>query len=610
MAAAPVPGLAEALAGQYELVRELGRGGMGVVYLARELRLERQVALKVLPPDLARTPELRERFVREARTAAQLAHPNIVPIYRADDLGGFAFFAMGFVEGETLAERIRARGRLSPAETVRVLREVAWALAYAHARGVVHRDVKPENVLVEQATGRVLVTDFGIARDGRASPLTQEGNVLGSVHYMSPEQATGEPLDGRSDLYALGVIGFLALTGTLPFTAEAPGAVLVAHATKPAPRVRERAPDVPEPLARVIDRCLAKAPADRYATGEALADALGAALGGEATPPGGLAPETVLTPEQAEALWLRAAQLQLDAATRIRLRAAQGETLPAAPVAAAPTSGYRLRDVEAAAREVGIAPEYVALALSELPAAPAPAGGAVQPFTALEERAATFSLGSAERSLSVSRVIRAQPARVLEVLGKVVTGAPYELRLLDVQGGHPLDGGLLVFEVPGLRSGQYVNAAALASFRIQMEAIELRRATITLHALPGDGGTEVRFFGDLRPGVRANWKASKWWNGLATLGGLGVGWAIAVKSALAWAPFAPLLVPIVLGGGAFVSYRAIYRKALRDARAEVEGMLQNVESAVRSQAVFGTVPPPPGIPPARDDGSDFVVISS
>src|SRR5215213_2051198 len=218
-----------ALTGLYFLERELGRGGMGIVYLAREVRLDRPVAIKVLPPALAARPELRERFLREAKTAAQLSHPNIVPIFRVDEVADFVYFAMAFVDGETLGERIRARGALSPREVARLLQEVGWALAYAHARGIVHRDVKPDNILLEQGTGRALVTDFGIAcgplinqgptGSSHFQPLTQEGMVMGTAHYMSPEQAAGEPLDGRSDLYSLGVVAYLALAGRLPFDA-------------------------------------------------------------------------------------------------------------------------------------------------------------------------------------------------------------------------------------------------------------------------------------------------------------------------------------------------------------------------------------------------------
>src|SRR6516162_3582732 len=153
----------EALAGEYSLERELGRGGMGIVYLAREVRLARQVAIKVLPPPLAAADLLRAQFFREAQTAAGLSHPNIVPIHRVDEAGGFAYFVMAYVNGETLAERVARRGPLAPHQAARVLREVAWALTYAHASGIVHRDVKADNILIETAAERVFVSDFGIA---------------------------------------------------------------------------------------------------------------------------------------------------------------------------------------------------------------------------------------------------------------------------------------------------------------------------------------------------------------------------------------------------------------------------------------------------------------
>jgi len=251
-AAAELTALRSALRGQYSVDRELGRGGMGIVVIARDERLDRQVALKVLPPSLAKVAETRERFLREARMSAQLSHPNIVPVYRADEIGGFAFFVMGYVDGETLGDRIRDRGSLPPSEVVRMLREVAWALTYAHARGIVHRDVKPENILIERSSGRAIVTDFGIARADFNPSLTADGLVLGTVHYMSPEQSTGEPFDGRSDLYALGCIGFFALSGRLPFEGTTPQAILIAHATKPPPTLRSVAPNVPFALAALV----------------------------------------------------------------------------------------------------------------------------------------------------------------------------------------------------------------------------------------------------------------------------------------------------------------------------------------------------------------------
>src|ERR1041384_2253705 len=162
-------GFQTALAGRYSIERELGRGGMGIVYLAREVRLDRLVALKLLPPALARLPGPRERFLREARLAAKLSHPNIIPIYAVDEVAEYVFFAMAYVEGETLTERVRNRGPLPPGDATRLLREIAWALAYAHAQGVIHRDVKPDNIMLEAGSGRALVADFGIAAQGRGA---------------------------------------------------------------------------------------------------------------------------------------------------------------------------------------------------------------------------------------------------------------------------------------------------------------------------------------------------------------------------------------------------------------------------------------------------------
>ena len=264
-----------ALAGEYSLQRELGRGGMGVVYLARDVQLDRDVAIKVLPTHLARDGAARERFVREARTAAGLSHPHIVPIHRVGEAHGFVFFVMSFVEGETLGERIRARGPLAPADATRMLREVAWALAYAHGRGIVHRDVKPDNILLEAGTGRALVTDFGIAHGGSAAGQdTDPGKIMGTAHFMSPEQAAAGPIDGRSDIYALGVVGYLAVSGRLPFESTNLPALLLKQATEEPPSVMHTAPGLPPALGAAIDRCLARAPEERYGDGEALAAAL------------------------------------------------------------------------------------------------------------------------------------------------------------------------------------------------------------------------------------------------------------------------------------------------------------------------------------------------
>jgi serine/threonine protein kinase len=170
-----------ALAGRYSLERELGRGGMGIVFLAHEVSLDRPVALKLLPPDLAARDDVRQQFLKEARTAAKLSHPHIVPIYAVDEVDGFVFYAMALIDGETLGERVRRKGPLSDVDAMRVVREVAWALGYAHLQGVVHRDVKPDNILLEADGGRALVTDFGIAQVSDAEGITESTEILGTA---------------------------------------------------------------------------------------------------------------------------------------------------------------------------------------------------------------------------------------------------------------------------------------------------------------------------------------------------------------------------------------------------------------------------------------------
>src|SRR6266566_7242372 len=264
--------------GRYSLERELGRGGMGVVYLAREVRLDRPVAIKLLPPGQARDGNLRERFLREARTAAKLSHPHIIPIFTVDEVGDFVFFAMAYVDGETLTERVRRRGPLPPSEAARVLREAAWALAYAHSQGLVHRDVKADNVMLEAASGRALLSDFGIAGVVRGAAALAGGEVIGTPEFMSPEQALGEATDGRSDLYSLGIVGYFILSGSLPFEGEKATEVLAKQVTEPAPALGRIAPVVPRRLAQAIDRCLSKDRADRPDGTAALAEQLGQAL--------------------------------------------------------------------------------------------------------------------------------------------------------------------------------------------------------------------------------------------------------------------------------------------------------------------------------------------
>ncbi len=585
----------ERLGDQYAVQRELGRGGMGVVYLAREQRLDRLVAIKVLPPALDDS-DFRERFLREARTAAQLSHPNIVPIFRADEIGDLAFFSMGYVDGESFAERIQTLGRVPTDEVVRVLREAAWALAYAHARGVIHRDVKPENLMVERGTGRVIVTDFGIARDTRATNLTRDGWILGSVHYMSPEQAAGDQLDGRSDLYALGVIGWQALSGRLPFEAEQASAVLVQHATRQAPPLQAAAPDVPRQVAAVIERCLAKNPADRFPTGEALAEALTAAWEAAEREPGAESASAVaVSSEQAQAIWRRASELQAEAATRVQQRY-RAAAPPPDQETRVPTDSYRLKDVEAAAVEAGIGSEFVALAIAEQGVA-IPAVSAAG--TDRRDHLYTSLLGTRARSISVARTIPATAREVLEAIGRVFPAAPFFVSFRETVGGHPVDGGVVIFNVKLMQAAEY-STGNYSPFMYRMTQIDLSQLSLTMRPLGGPTpATEVSVYGDLRPGLRKNLQWDSWFAGTAAVGGAAVGGA---TGAAALGLGALMAIPAIglgatFGAGMLGWYRWYYRRGLRKATEELESLLLAVESSITAQSVFGTAPVPARFPP-------------
>ncbi|PYP48241.1 MAG: hypothetical protein DMD42_01525 [Gemmatimonadetes bacterium] len=272
--------LTRALGTSYTLEGEIGRGGMGVVFNARDERLKRQVAVKVLPPDLAFREEIRLRFLREAETAARLSHPHIVPIHSVGEgPDGLVYFVMAYVDGESLGAKLKRRGQLPPDEARRIMLETADALGAAHAFGIIHRDVKPDNILLEGSRGRVVVTDFGIAKalssTTGSTTLTATGVAIGTPHYMSPEQAAGDrEIDGRSDIYSLGVVAYQMLAGELPFQAPTVPGILMKHITERAPLVTDRRPEVPEDLAACVMRSLEKDPEDRWPTADALRRAL------------------------------------------------------------------------------------------------------------------------------------------------------------------------------------------------------------------------------------------------------------------------------------------------------------------------------------------------
>ena len=270
--------VAQVLSANYELETEVGRGGMGIVYCARDKRLKREIAIKVLPPELSFRADIRQRFLREAETAAQLNHPNIVPIYTVEERDNLVYFVMAYIKGDNLGQRLQQHGPIPPVEVRRILREVADALSYAHNRNVIHRDIKPDNIIIDEETGRAMVTDFGIARaltDSGDSRLTATGMAIGTPAYMSPEQSAGDSaIDGRSDLYSLGVVGYQMLCGQPPFVANNTPSMLVKHLSeKPIP-VDERWPDLPPDLSRAVMMCLEKDPADRFPNAAAFAVAL------------------------------------------------------------------------------------------------------------------------------------------------------------------------------------------------------------------------------------------------------------------------------------------------------------------------------------------------
>src|SRR5438046_667462 len=249
---------------------------MAAVFRALDARLSRRVAIKLLPPELAFNPSVKSRFLREAQMAAQLSHPNIVPIFTVDEREGLVYFVMALVDGESLAARLAREGAMACDHVRAIVGDVADALDYAHRQGVVHRDIKPDNILLDRATARPMVTDFGIARAAaEESRLTVTGMAVGTPAYMSPEQAMGErDVDGRSDIYSLGVVIYQMLAGETPFKATNTPSMLMKHVSEPPPPLRTRRTDIPASLASAVERALAKRPEDRWQSAAEMRDAV------------------------------------------------------------------------------------------------------------------------------------------------------------------------------------------------------------------------------------------------------------------------------------------------------------------------------------------------
>jgi serine/threonine-protein kinase len=262
----------EQLKEEYEILDELGRGGMAIVFKAREKQLERDVAIKVLPFSLAFDKEFVERFQREARTSAKLEHPGIIPIYRVGKSGRVIYFVMKFLRGKPLSAVLSQRGALPPADIRRILTEVGRALGYAHKSNIVHRDIKPDNIMFDDL-GQAVVTDFGIAKAASGGKLTGTGMAIGTPHYMSPEQARAQSLDGRSDIYSLGVVAYVCLTGAVPFDGEDSFAIGYKHIMEALP-VPELKTDEHRHIFEIVKKMMAKVPEERFQTAEQMVEAV------------------------------------------------------------------------------------------------------------------------------------------------------------------------------------------------------------------------------------------------------------------------------------------------------------------------------------------------
>jgi eukaryotic-like serine/threonine-protein kinase len=260
--------------GKYRLERLLGKGGMGTVFLAHDLTLEREVAIKVLPPDVSQDEQVVRRFQQEAKTAAKLDHPNIIPIYRVESEGGLNYFVMKYISGTSLEDLLEKKEPLPVSEVQRILWEAACALGHAHQRGVVHRDVKPANIMFDH-DGRVMLTDFGISKALQAATgFTATGMIIGTPHYMAPEQGKGAPVDGRADQYSLGIVGYRMITAELPFSGDSVHTIIYKHIYEEPPLASVKRPDLPGTLTVAISRALSKDPDQRFPTMEEFATAV------------------------------------------------------------------------------------------------------------------------------------------------------------------------------------------------------------------------------------------------------------------------------------------------------------------------------------------------
>ena len=542
---------AAALNGQYEIEREIGRGGMGVVYLARDLRLDRMVAIKTLPPSLQNDATVRERFLREARTAARLNHPNIVPIHRADEAGGQVFFVMGFIDGDSLAARI-ASGPMSPRDALPILRDVVQALGYAHKHGVIHRDVKTENILLDTVTGRSMVTDFGIARVAAAAPLTATGQVLGTVYYLSPEQVADENVDSRSDIYAVGVVGFAMLSGRFPFDGSLASAVLISHVVKPAPRLGDVAPTVPGSLAAIINKCLAKKPGDRFQSCAELdaslesvrADAYAVAV---AAPP---SKSPLISSSEAHSILGRAASL--DSSTG----AVPGPLKPRdAKADEKRQEGFKTSVLRDAAAEAGISPANMELALAEHGLRPLPAKQG-------DRRAANILFD-----------LTRPPA--------MLVGEPHELVYEMVVAGEidPDDYDQMLSALTHYTTRDQLSGTAASVGRaLTWNGRTRKKRELSVTVTPREGRTTLRIVERLREPVRAIYGV------ICGAGGLGLGGAIFGNAANQGDVGAGFFALGLVGGLAFLISRSAVDEYSRKRQTKTKALVEALGAQARELA--------------------------
>jgi len=345
----------------YRLEKLIGRGGMAVVYRAEDLRLGRIVAVKLLAPELARNDVFRERFARESRIAASIDHPNIVPVYEAGEAEGVLYIAMRYVRGRDLRAMLDREGPLSVRQTVRITVQVASALDAAHAHELVHRDVKPGNILIAEGTDsehpeHAYLTDFGLTKKSLSlTGLTTVGQFVGTLDYVAPEQISGKPVDGRCDVYSLGCVVFEMLSGSPPYERDDDLALLWAHLNDPAPHLTERRPDLPAAVDQVLGRALAKTPDERYASCLEFVGALRLAeLAGAAATPAAVPEPTAVVPVVAAAESVREAERK---AEREAAPAAVPEPSPEVVAQAGPGAGPEAVSKAAAVPRAAAVPE-------------------------------------------------------------------------------------------------------------------------------------------------------------------------------------------------------------------------------------------------------------